>query len=149
MVVVMSNYLTATSLTRGFDLLFAHAIFWTLPFTGPMYWDRMMGKRRTTDEIDLPWMEVFACGLLIMFGLAWIPWFSSNPYEQYAIEERFFGAYGWIPWLSLMGVGVLPLVSSLGGQWIAKSAARAMAMLGLAIHGFNGYCVWLLCHPSA
>ncbi len=65
----------------------------------------------TMRHLDNMARVMLATGLIVVYGYmieAFTAWYSANTYEEFMIQNRLFGPYGWVYWLLILCNGLAP-----------------------------------------
>ena len=142
-IAVIANYATATRSTIDQYTLFTHTVFWAAPFAIGAWWNQTSSH---TASLHRRIVVLAAALVVIAFLISFLPWFSSNPYENFVVTNWFFGPYGWQQWFWLVLVGVIPLSLAWGRLGRNKTMRRTIAVAVIMGHMHNATVVWALCH---
>jgi Ni/Fe-hydrogenase subunit HybB-like protein len=72
-------------------------------------------------------------GLVVFYGYmmeVFFGWYSANPYEEYMIQNRFYGPYAWAYWLLIFCNGLTPQIFWL--SW-ARSSIPVLFVVSLIV----------------
>ena len=142
-IAVAVNYATATRSTIAQPTLFTHTVFWVAPFA---IW-AMCSQASPHGAVLHRRVAMLAAWLAIFaFAISFLPWFSSNPYDNFVATNWFFGPYGWQQWFWLVSVGVIPFFLAWGRLGRNKTMRRTIAVSVIMGYLHNATVVWALCH---
>ncbi len=128
---------------------FHHAVFVAWPMAMLLHlrplWASGPSTRLARREAVALGPVVLAGLMLAAFSLPWLAWFSTNPYEQFALHNRYFGQYGWVVWVLMLGVGLLPLFNI---TRLKRSKYWLISAVVLSAYSLNAYLVWHTSHAE-
>ncbi len=140
---VIGNYATAATPNLSTNTAFMHVLFLLSPFA---IWALLQLMARRSAETPRRLTFFFAFVSFVMFCVSFAPWFSSNPFESFVVEQWFLGESGWAQWTWLFCLGLLPLAFASKFVWENLLYRRAIASVMMVAYVHVGFSVWSLCH---
>ena len=140
--IVIGNYWTATT-TYWETNLFMNFVFLISPLVLASHLSLL---RRIPGRKSIHLSILSALLVMLAFGYAWRLWFSPNQFEGFVLMNTFFGPYGWMQWMWLVFIGVLPM-SYCFGRFQNQFGLRIIVSMGsiiACIH--NAAYVFQSCH---
>ncbi len=143
---VAFNYWTATSLTLSLHNAFMHVVFILSPVAVLAHLENWVNSSSSNQRAVSKLMFVPVTGIPLTFIATWIPYFSANPYEAFIVTNLYFGPYGWMQWLWLSVLGILPMATLFRRVRQSRYVVLVLSCLAMLIHLHNAYWVWQVCH---
>ncbi len=140
------NYATATAISISTYSSFKHVVFLLTPISTAVLLNYLINRKATESTRRATAFLVPTIGIPLAFAISWLPSFTSNPYERFALMNLYFGPYGWMQWFWLVATGILPAATFRPSIRNSRSALVAILCMVAVAQIHNAYWVWTLCH---
>lgn len=147
--VIAANYATATTIPRERWDVFAHVVFLNSPVSLLIHVPNLIARPSETTPLMTRWWFLALLLIPASFLLSISSYFSINPYEGFAVVNRFFGPNGWMHWTWLIVLGILPFFELIPAIRRSRTTMILLSLTAVGFHIHNAYWIWRICHMEA
>jgi hypothetical protein len=143
---IVANYTTTTSMPSELWDVFAHVVLLTAPVSLFLHSSNLIASLYRKAPSINRWLYLALLPMPVSFVVSISSYFSNNPFETFAAENRFFGPYAWALWAWLIVLGLLPFLEFVPTIHRWRLAIILLSLTAIGFHLHNEYWVWQICH---
>lgn len=147
--VITANYMTATAIPRELWDVFTHVVFLVAPVSLLIHVPNFIASFRGKEPSKPRWWILALLLIPASFLVSISPYFSSNPFEEYIVLNRFFGPFSWMFWTWLIVLGILPFLELIPTIRRSRLTVMLLSMTAIGFQIHNASLFWWICHREA